>query len=125
MFFFIVLALGVGLQSAPPAYCQLGCVGGCLQRKSLAAAEGLSPAVVTIRTLKSMRADDKCALFCKDVTTLTEHNLMDGPVLPRRRRLPEHDMTMETPPLNSMRHRSPDTDTFRPTLKQLISKQCI
>ena len=41
----------------------------CLQRKSLYAAEGLSLAVMTIRTLNSMKADDKFALFCKDVST--------------------------------------------------------
>ena len=73
--------LGVGSQSAP-AYWQLECV--CPQRKSLSAAEGLSPASITISwTLKSMRADEKFALFCKDV-----HNLVNAPVLPRRRRLP-------------------------------------
>ena len=32
-------------------------------------------------------------------------------------------MKMETPLLNSMKHRSPDTDTFRPTLKPLTSGQ--
>ena len=49
--------------------------------------ECLSEAAMTIRTLKSNRADDKFALFCKDVTTLAE-NLVNAPVLPRRRRLP-------------------------------------
>ena len=62
-----------------------------LQRKSLSAAECISVAVMTIRRLKSKRADDQFALFCKDVTTvttLTEH-LVDAQVLlPRRRRFP-------------------------------------
>ena len=43
---------------------------------------------MTIRTLKSMRADDNFAMFCKYVTELAEHNLVNAPVLPRRRRLP-------------------------------------
>ena len=97
----------------------------CLQRKSLSAAEGRSLAVMTIITLKNMRAYDKFALFCKDVTTLAEHNLVNVPVLPRWRRLPEHDMKTETPLLNSMKPQNPDTDTFWPTLKPLTSEQCI
>ena len=60
----------------------------CLQRKSLSAAESQALAAMTIRTLKNMRADDKCALFWKDVTTLADNNLVNAPVLPRRRRLP-------------------------------------
>ena len=56
----------------------------CQERKPLSASEGLSPAAITSRTLKSMRADDKFALFCKDV-----HNLVNAPVMPLRRRLPE------------------------------------
>ena len=60
----------------------------CLQRKSLSAAEGQALAAMTIRTLKNMRADDKFALFWKDVTTLAENNLVNAPMLPRRRRLP-------------------------------------
>ena len=93
----------------------------CLQRKSLSAAEGQVLAIFksTIRTLKNMRADDKFALFWKYVTTLAEHNLVNAPGLPRRRRLPEHDMKMETPLLDSMKHRTPDTDTV--TLKPLTS----
>ena len=59
--------LGVGSQSAP-ANCQLKSV--CLQRTLLSVAEDLSLAAITIRTLNSMRADDKFALFCKYVTTL-------------------------------------------------------
>ena len=58
--------LGVGSQSAS-AYCQLECVR--VQRKSFSEAEGLSLAAITFRTLKSMRANVKFALFCKDVTT--------------------------------------------------------
>ena len=58
-----------------------------LQSKSLSAAEGLSVAAMAIRILKSKRADDKFALFRKDVTTLAEH-LVNAPVLPWRRRLP-------------------------------------
>ena len=60
----------------------------CLQRKSLSAAEGQALAAMTIRTLNNMRADDKFALFWKDVTTLAEHNLVNTPGLPRRRHLP-------------------------------------
>ena len=60
----------------------------CLQRKSVSVAEDLSLAAISIRTLKSMRADDKFALFCKYVTTLAEHNLVNDLVLPPRRRLP-------------------------------------
>ena len=60
----------------------------CLQRKSLSVAEDLFLAAITIRTLKSMRAHDTFALFCKDVTTLAEHNLVKALVLPSRRRLP-------------------------------------
>ena len=33
-------------------------------KKVVSAAEGLSPAAITIKTLKSMSADDKFALFC-------------------------------------------------------------
>ena len=44
-----------------------------LQRNSLSVAECLSVAAMTVRTLKSKRADDKFALFCKDVTTLADH----------------------------------------------------
>ena len=33
-----------------------------MQRKSLSAAEGQAMAVMTIRLLKNMRADDKCAM---------------------------------------------------------------
>ena len=61
---------------------------GCLQRKLLSAVEGLSLAVIAIRTLESMRADDKFEMFCKDVTTLAENNLVNAPVLSRRRCLP-------------------------------------
>ena len=43
---------------------------------------------MTIRTLKNTKADDKFALFRKDVTTLAEHNLVNAPGLPRRRHLP-------------------------------------
>ena len=43
---------------------------------------------MTIRTLKSVRADDNFAMFCIDVTALAEHYLVNAPVLPRRRRLP-------------------------------------
>ncbi len=82
----------------------------CLQRKWLYAAEGQAIAVMTISTLKSMTVDDKFALFWKDVTTLTEHKLVNAPVLPRRRRLPARYL---------MEHQSPDTDTF--TLKPLTS----
>ena len=46
-------------------------------------------AAITIRTMKSTRADDKFALFCKYVTTLAEHNIIvNAPLLPRRRCLP-------------------------------------
>ena len=79
----------------------------CLQRKSLSAAEGQAMTAMTIRTLKTMTADDTCALFWKDVTTLAAHNLVNVPVLPRRRRLPARYL---------MKHRSPDTDTFTLTL---------
>ena len=54
----------------------------CLQRKSLSAAEGQALAAMTIRILKNMRADDKCALFWKDVTTLAENNLVNAPIRP-------------------------------------------
>ena len=81
-FFGLVLGWNLLLHTVSLSVCV------CLQRKSLSAAEGLSLAVMTIRTLKNMRADDKFALFCKDVTTLTEHHLMNAPMLPRRRRLP-------------------------------------
>ena len=60
----------------------------CLQRKSLSEAEGQALAAMTIRTLKNMRADDKFALFWKDVTTPAENNLVNAPMMPRRRRLP-------------------------------------
>ena len=51
----------------------------CLQRNSLSAAEGLSLAAIDHHsTMKSTIPDDKCALFCKDVTTLAEHNLVKG-----------------------------------------------
>ena len=63
-------------------------------KKVVSAAEGLSPAAIK----KSMSADDKFALFCKDV-----HNLANAPVLPLRR-VCRNDMKMEIP--------SPDTDTF-------------
>ena len=43
---------------------------------------------MTIRTLKSMRADRNFAMFCKDVTALAEPNRVNAPVLPRRRSLP-------------------------------------
>ena len=43
---------------------------------------------MTIITLKSTRADDKCSLFWKDVTTLAESNLVNAPLLPWRRCLP-------------------------------------
>ena len=78
--------LGVGPPQSAPAYRQLEYV--CQQRRSLSAAECLPLAAITIRTLKNMRADSKFALFCKDVTTLAEHNIVNAPVLPGRRRLP-------------------------------------
>ena len=74
-------------------------------KKVVSAAECLSPAAISIKTLKSMSADDNFALFCKDV-----HNLVNAPVLPLRR-VCRNDMKMETP--------SPDTDTFRLALKPL------
>ena len=80
-------------------------------KKVVSAAEGLSPAAITIKTLKSMSADDKFALFCKDV-----HNLVNAPVLPLRR-VCRNDMKMETP--------SPDTDTFRLALKPLTCGKCL
>ena len=79
-------------------------------KKAVSAAEGLSPAA-TIKTLKSMSADDKFALFCKDV-----HNLVNAPVLPLRR-VCRNDMKMETP--------SPDTDTFRLALNPLTCGKCL
>ena len=69
----------------------------CLQRKSLSAAEVQTMAAMTIRTLKTMTADDTFALFRKYVTTLAEHNLVNAPVLPRR--LPERYF---------MKHRTPN-----------------
>ena len=33
--------------------------------------------------MKSMRADDNFVMFCKYFTTLTEHNLVNAPVLPQ------------------------------------------
>ena len=116
----VYIWLGVGPQSSP-AYRQLECE--CLQRRSLSAAEDLSMAAIAIRTLKSMRADCKFALFCKDVTTLVEHNLVNATVLPRRRHLPARYEDENAPPI-SMKHRGPDTDTFRPTLKSLTSGKC-
>ena len=84
----------------------------CLSAKKVgSAAEGISPAAITIKTLKSMSADDKFALFCKDV-----HNLVNAPVLPLRR-VCRNDMKMETP--------SPDTDTFRLALKPLTCGNCL
>ena len=80
-------------------------------KKIVSAAEGLSPAAITFKTLKSMSADDKFALFCKDV-----HNLLNAPVLPLRR-VCRNDMKMETP--------SPYTDTFRLALKPLICGKCL
>ena len=68
-------------------------------KKVVSAAEGLSPAAITIKTLKSMSADDKFALLCKNV-----RNLANAPVLPLRR-VCRNDMKMELP--------SPDTDTFK------------
>ena len=82
----------------------------CMQRKSFSAAERQAMAAMTIRTLKNMTADDTFALFWNDVTTLAERNLVNAPVLPRRRRLPSRYL---------MKHQSPDTDTF--TLKPLTS----
>ena len=64
--FFFGLALGCNLRQHTDS------LSVCLQRKSLSAAEGLSLAVMTIRTLKSMRAADTFALFCKDVTMHTD-----------------------------------------------------
>ena len=55
---------------------------------SMATVGPIHLAAVTIRTSKRMRADDKFAIFCKYVTTLGEHNLVNAPVLPRRRCLP-------------------------------------
>ena len=80
-------------------------------KKLVSAAEGLSPAAISIKTLKSMSADDKFALFCKDV-----HNLVNAPVLPMRR-VCRNDVKMETP--------SPDTDTFRLALKPLACGKCL
>ena len=57
-------------------------------KKVVSAAEGLSPAAITIKTLKSMSADDKFALFCKDV-----HNLVNAPL----RRVCRNNMKMKTP----------------------------
>ena len=80
-------------------------------KKVVSAAEGLSPAAITIKTLKSMSADNTFALFCKDV-----HNLVNAPVLPLRR-VCRNDMKMETP--------IPDTDTFRLALKLLTCGKCL
>ena len=65
-----------------------------------------------------MRADDKFALFWKDVTTLAENNLVNASMLSRRRRLPARYEDGDAL-LNSMKHWSPDTDMF--TLKPLTS----
>ena len=113
--FFVGLVLGRNLLQHADS------LSVCLQRKSLSAAEGQVLAIFksAIGTLKNMRADYKFALFWKDVTTLAEHNLVNAPGLPRRRRLPENDMNMETPLLDSMKHRTQDTETF--TLKPLTS----
>ena len=55
----------------------------CVCKESrFSAAEGLSQATMTIIALTSMRADDKCALFCRDVTSLAEHNLLYAQMLP-------------------------------------------
>ena len=51
----------------------------CLQRKSFSAVEGQALAAMTITPLKSMRADYKFALFCKDITTLADNNLVTAP----------------------------------------------
>ena len=85
-----------------------------LQRKSLSAAECLSVAAMTVRTLKSKRADDKFALFCKDVTTLADHLVNDySAATAAAAALPGTIyMKMETPLLNSH-------------LKPLTSWQCL
>ena len=73
-----------------------------LKRKSLSAAEGQALADMTIKTLKSMITDDKCALFC----------------------VYQYDnMKIETPLLNPTKHWSPDTDTCMPTLKPMTIGQ--
>ena len=89
----------------------------CLQRKSLSAAEGQAMAAMTISTLKSMTwltADDTFALFWNDVTTLTECNLVNAPVLPRRRCLPAWYL---------MKHPSSESDTDTFTLMPLTCWQ--
>ena len=50
------------------------------------------------------------ALFWNDVTTLADRNLVNAPVLPRRRRLPARYL---------MKHRSPESDTDTFTLMPL------
>ena len=90
------------LAQSAPAYWQFEYVSA----KKVAFCSWRSQALVamTIRTLKNMRTDDTFALFWEDVTTLAEHTLVNAPGLPRRRRLHEHDVKMETPLLDSMKH---------------------
>ena len=86
--------------------CECACVCVCLQRNSLSAADGLYLAIMTIRTLKSRRADDIFGLFCKDVTTPAEHNFVNAPS--NAATAAAFIDKMETLLLNSMKHRSRD-----------------
>ena len=61
-----------------------------LQKQSLSAAEAQHITAMSVTTLEKMRTADNFSLFYKVVLTLQDHTGTDSPVLPRKRRAPQH-----------------------------------
>ena len=61
-----------------------------LQKQSLSAAEAQHVITLSVTTLEKIRTTECFSLFCKVVLNLQDHTGTDSPVLPRKRRAPQH-----------------------------------
>ena len=61
-----------------------------LQKQSLSAAEAQHIIALSVTTLEKMRTADNFSLFYKVVLNLQDHTNTDSPILPRKRRAPQH-----------------------------------
>lgn len=59
-----------------------------LQGTSVSAAEGQAIASMTVKTIQSLRSDERCKLFWDSVCTSASNFEVGGPSLPRQRRRP-------------------------------------
>ena len=61
-----------------------------LQKQSLSATEAQHIVALSVTTLEKIRTADNFSLFYKVVLNLQDHTGTDSPVLPRKRRTPQH-----------------------------------